>query len=251
MSEAVPVQTIIADLDRYLDSNDYASAELHLNCWLDQAKSRHDSSGQLTILNEQIGLYRKLQREEPCKAAIDKALNLLLSMQQENTVSGATTYINAATGYSSFHDYHSALPLYHKAKLIFESRLLANDSRLASLYNNMAVCLTSLNRFREAESLYTDAIEILQHVPLGEAELAVTYCNLADLAYAEFGPVDSEEMVQDYLKKAEDCLNSSNLLHNGHYAFVCEKCAPVFGFYGRFVSDREFRKRAENIYAGS
>lgn len=251
MSESVPVKKVIEELDQYLDSNDFASAEFHLSLWLKEAVNRKDYSGQLSLLNEQIGLYRKLQNEIPCRSAIKEALYLVKYLKQEYTVGGATTYINAATGFSSFHDYVSALPLYQKAKLIYENRLSENDSRLASLYNNMAICLTAMNRFSEAESLYTEAISILQHIPQGEGEIAITYCNLADLANAEFGPEKSEEIIRDYLQKAEDCLNSSNLLHNGHYAFICEKCAPVFGFYGWFVTDKELKQRAERIYAGS
>ena len=38
---------------------------------------------------------------------------------------------------------------------------------------------------------------------------------------------------------------------DGYYAFVCEKCASVFGYYGRFFYDGELRARARGIYERS
>ena len=35
----------------------------------------------------------------------------------------------------------------------------------------------------------------------------------------------------------------------GYYAFVCEKCAPVFEYYGYFLTADRFRETAEKIYA--
>ena len=36
--------------------------------------------------------------------------------------------------------------------------------------------------------------------------------------------------------------------NDGYYAFVCEKCASVFGYYGRFVYEGELLERARRIY---
>ena len=46
---------------------------------------------------------------------------------------------------------------------------------------------------------------------------------------------------------AEELLNEPSLPRNGYYAFVCEKCAPVFGHYGWFAAEAELRKRAKEI----
>ena len=35
---------------------------------------------------------------------------------------------------------------------------------------------------------------------------------------------------------------------DGYYAFVCEKCASVFGYYGRFFYEKELTERARRIY---
>ena len=38
---------------------------------------------------------------------------------------------------------------------------------------------------------------------------------------------------------------------DGYYAFVCEKCASVFGYFGYFVYEKELEKRARDIYERS
>lgn len=55
----IPVGRIIDKLDSYLNQNDYIAAERHLKYWLNEADDCHDMRGKLTMLNEQIGLYRK------------------------------------------------------------------------------------------------------------------------------------------------------------------------------------------------
>jgi hypothetical protein len=53
--------------------------------------------------------------------------------------------------------------------------------------------------------------------------------------------------VEEYLDRAEVLLNTESLPRNGYYAFVCEKCAPVFGHYGYFATEAELKRRAEEI----
>ena len=61
-------------------------------------------------------------------------------------------------------------------------------------------------------------------------------------------PVETaEDTAEEYLETAENLLNTESLPRNGYYAFVCEKCAPVFGHYGWFVTEAELKRRAEEI----
>ena len=43
-------------------------------------------------------------------------------------------------------------------------------------------------------------------------------------------------------------INTESLPRDGYYAFVCEKCAPVFGYYGYFLTEQELNRRAREIY---
>ena len=40
-------------------------------------------------------------------------------------------------------------------------------------------------------------------------------------------------------------------LRDGYYAFVCEKCAPTFDYYGWFAEAEKLNGEAARIYAGT
>lgn len=244
----IPVDRVIEKLDSYLDRNDYLSAERHLRYWAEEAKAGCDRRGLLTVLNEQIGLYRKIGRENECIEAIENALSLADKMEIEDTVTFGTTLVNAATGYKAFEKAEKALSLYKKARAVYENLLDPFDSKLGGLYNNMALALAELHDFRQTEELYFKAIEIMSRQKNGELETAITYLNLADLVSVEKGFEDGEEQINKYVNKAEELLNTESLPRDGYYAFVCEKCAPVFGYYGYFFLQNELEKRAREIY---
>ncbi len=244
----IPVGRIIDKLDSYLNKNDYDAAERHLKYWLNEADTCNDMHGKLTMLNEQIGLYRKTGKELECLRAISGALSLADSMDMEQSVTYGTTLINAATGYKAFGKANEALPLYRKAQVIYETNLKSNDARLGGLYNNMALTFTELEAYREAEDLYNKAIEVMKKQENGELEVAITCLNLADLVAAESGLEDGAEEIEKYLSKAEELLNTEGIPKDGYYAFVCEKCAPVFGYYGYFLTEQELNEKAREIY---
>lgn len=244
----IPVGRIIGKLDSFLNRNDYDAAERHLRYWLSEADACNDLRGKLTVLNEQIGLYRKTGKEAECLRAITDALALAGSAETEGSVACGTTLVNAATGYNAFGKAEEALPLYRKARLIYESALEAGDGRLGGLYNNMALTLAALGEYREAEELYHKAVSIMEKQENGSLEVAVTCLNLADLVLAESGPEAGEKEIEQYLLKAERLLDAENLPRDGYYAFVCEKCAPVFGYYGFFLTERELNRRAREIH---
>ncbi len=199
----IPVGRIIEKLDSYLNKNDCDAAERHLKYWLSEAEAGHDMRGKLTVLNEQIGLYRKTGKGPECLRAVSDALSLADSLDIEKSVTYGTTLINAATGYKAF---------------------------------------------GKAEELYHKAVEIMEKQKNGELEVAVTCLNLADLIAAESGLEDGAEEIEKQLMKAEELLDTESLPRDGYYAFVCEKCAPVFGWYGYFFTERELNRRAREIY---
>ena len=247
----VPVGRIIEKLDYYLNRNEYDAAERHLRFWRSEADACGDMRGKLTVLNEQIGLYRKTGKEAECLEAAAAALAAADSLGIGNTVTYGTTLINAATGYRAFGKAEEALALYRRAKKVYEAYLSPDDGRLGGLYNNMASALTELKEYREAEELYHRAAGIMEKQENGELEVAITCLNLADLVAAESGLEDGAEEIEKLLQRAEELLNSESLPRNGYYAFVCEKCAPVFGYYGYFLTERELKRRAREIYDGA
>ena len=244
----IPIGRILDRLDSLLERKDYPAAERLLQNWLREAEAGNDRQGKLTVLNEQIGLYRKTDRRQPCLAAIDEALRLVTELDFADTVTGGTTYVNAATGYKAFGRSAEALPLYQLAEKAYLRRLDPADGRLAALYNNMALALAELKRYDEAEVMYEKALCVLERQEHPELEKAITYLNLADLVTARLGPEAAEGRVFDYVSRADRLFDTESLPRDGYYAFVCEKCAPIFDYYGFFMAKLKLEQRAKEIY---
>ncbi len=249
--QSVPILRIREKLDEHLGRNDYAAAERHLLYWLEEARAGGDARGIFTLKNEMMGLYRKLGRREDAFAAVRDALAMIPGLHFEGSVSAATAYVNAATVYDAFGQPENSLPLFEKALVIYEEKLQPADERLGGLYNNMALALAALGRFAEAADSYQKALEVMKQVPGGELEQAITYLNMANAAEDELGLEAAAETVETCLETAERLLNETAHAHDGYYAFVCEKCAPTFDYYGWFAFAGELKKRAEEIYAGA
>jgi len=244
----IPIGRVMEKLDQYYAEGNPDGARRHLEYWLTEAEQLHDDRGRLTVLNELIGLSRKQGRKNDCLQAAREALELIDTLKMDGTITQATTYINAATGFRAFEMSREALPLFQSAQTIYETLLPSRDARLGGLYNNMALTLTELGEYSRAEELYRRALDVMTAQPHGETEQAITYLNLADLAAAQYGIEAGEEQIISYLDKAEALLDAENIPRNGEYAFACEKCAPVFGYYGYFRTEEKLSARARQIY---
>lgn len=246
--KAVPQQRIMEKVDDYMSRRDYAGVERHLLYWLGEAKLGHDQKGELMIRNELVGHYRKVQNREQAFAHAAAAEALIDAMGYEGSISAGTTYVNAATAYNAFGENERALQLFEKARKTYEAIPSLKPALLGGLYNNMALTLVSLGRFSEAYALYGKAIETMGKAEYGALEQAITYLNLADAVEAERGAEEAADAIDGYLEKAEALLNTPDVPHDGYYAFVCEKCAPTFSYYGWFLFANELNERAKAIY---
>ena len=244
----IPISRVLEKLDEHLGRNDYSAAEKHLLYWLGEAEEGRDKHGMLTISNELMGIYRKTGRKNEALDALKNSLRLVDELELNNNITAGTTYTNAATVYKAFSMPEQSLELFGKAKELYESLLDSSDPRLGGLYNNLGLTLVDLERFDEALTYYNKAIEIMSKKENGELEVAITYLNLANLEEARLGAEKSEAIVDEYIEKAYELLNKEYLPRNGYYTFVCDKCAPTFGYYGRFLYEKELRYRARDIY---
>ncbi len=240
-------KTILEKEDYFLHKNDYASAEKFLLECLENAIAQKDGTTEILIRNELMGLYRKLGRREEALSAVEGALAKIEELGVGEQIGSATTYLNSATVYKAFNMPEKSLPLFEKARRIYEACLSPNDERLGGLYNNMALTLVDLKRFSEARELNEKAIKIMAQKPL---EVAITLLNMATAAEAELGLLDGAEIIAEYLEKAKALLEAYKQ-KDGYYAFVCEKCASVFDYYGDFLYAEELAERAKRIYEGS
>ena len=238
---------ILETEDSFLHKNDYTSAERYLLECLKTAISQNDGATEILIRNELMGIYRKVGRKEEAICTVEAVLQKIDAMGVGNQVGSATTYLNSATVYKAFGEPQKSLALFEKAKVIYEKFLSPDDERLGGLYNNMALTLVDLERFAQARELNEKAIKIMERKPL---EVAITLLNMATATEKELGLLEGSEIISGYLEGAKELLESYEN-RDGYYAFVCEKCASVFGYYGDFLYHEELSERAKRIYEGS
>ena len=262
--QSIPQQRIIERLDDYMSRRDYAGAERHLRYWLDEALAAGDKRGELMVRNELVGYYRKAGDRQQAFLHAGAAARLVEKLGFENTISAGTTYTNIATAYNAFGENERALEYFGKAVALYEGSPHTDLRLLGGLYNNKALACVSLGRFHEADELYEKALATMSQVENGELEQAITYLNMADAVTARTkaekgvsteediglhdGYASCEEQIDAYIEKALELLDTPSVPRDGYYAFVCEKCAPVFGHYGYFLVDEDLRERAKAIY---
>ena len=246
----IDVPRVITKLDEYLGKNDYVGAERHLKYWEAEAQQGKDLRGEFSLAEELMGLYRKLGRKEEAVFYAEKAIRLIDRIDIRGSVGAATAMLNAATVYKAFGAAEKGIPLFEEARAIYEEKLDPADDRVAGLYNNFALALTDLSRFEEARALYLKALDVLAKSEGKEPEMAITELNLASLAEAQYGLESAESEIEEHLDRAEKLLKKEGLNKDGNYAFVAEKCAPVFGYYGWFGTEAELKEESARIYGG-
>ena len=245
--QRISIDRILDKLDEYLNKNDYVGAERHLLYWRGEAELCRDHKAELLVCNELMGLYRKLSRRDDALKCVSAALLKIESLEIAGQVGAATTFLNCATVYKAFGEPQRSIELFETAKAVYEKELDENDSRKGGLYNNMALTLVDLGRYSEAEEAYRKAIAIMEKNAGGELEVAITYLNMASAAESELGLLEADERIQSLMDKAQQILDTYED-RDGYYAFVCEKCASVFRYYGRFFYADELENRSRRAY---
>ena len=244
----VPQQRIIEKMNEYMGRRDYKGAERHLHYWLEEARLGRDLRGELMIRNELIGHYRKVGEREGAMENIDVALALLEALDFGQTISAGTTYVNAATACNAFGENGRSMTLFQKAKAIYEAAPRTEAGLLGGLYNNMALTCAALERYDEALAYYEKAMEQMGKVPGGALEQAITCLNMADMLEKRDGLEAAEPQIFELVDRAFELLQEGGAPEDGYYAFVCEKCAPAFSYYGYFLAAEELQKKADEIY---
>lgn len=242
---------VLSKLDAYLGKNDYDAAKQHLLYWLGEAEAMSDHKTVLLLCNELMGLFRKLGERDNAFFYVKKALGQVQKMKIELNVGAATTYLNCATVYKAFDRVQDALPLYEKAKMIYEHNLPRYDERLGGLYNNMGLALCDVKCFEEANDLFKQALDVMRGIHDREPEQAITYLNMATAVEMQLGLEKAEPLIAEYVEQAMALLDVGKDRTDGNYAFVCEKCASVFGYYGYFTYEQALTERYRRIYEGA
>ncbi len=244
----IEIGRILAKEDSLYDQLKYSEIETLLRYWENEAISLKDKSGQLTMLSEQIGLFRKMKEKAKALSAIDKALMLLETSGLNDSPNAGTIYLNAATTLKAFNELDRAIPCYKKAEELYDKYLDKNDEKYAGLYNNFALAYVDLKKYDEAEALYKKALDILSKHEGGLLEVAITYVNMAQLYFASLDMDECIDKIMDCMNKAYDYLMDERNTQNGYYAFVASCCIPAFEQFGFGEYKETLQKRVDTIY---
>lgn len=241
--EKIPLLRIRETLDDHLAKKEYEKAENQLAYWLDEAKKKEDESGEVAILNELMGLYRKLNKKDDALRVITEAVERIDVYRMNDTITAASTYTNVAAVYKAFGDFFRSIAFYAKAKTILEKELTPGDPRLANLYNKYALALTDAGEYSKALLMYKNALDIMgtSKVKNGELDCAVTYLNIAKLYESKEGMVRAEDKIYDFLDKAYEALINDGLPKDAYFKMVVGKCIPVFDYFGQFLRSSELK----------
>lgn len=245
--ETIPLMRITEKLDDYLFRKDFDGAVRHLEYWVREAEAVGDMRGKLSLYNELIGLYRKLEVRDKAINYADQAIMLAKETGYDDSVTMGTTYLNAATAYKAFGMNQQAVGLYEKALSLYEKYLKSGDERFAGLYNNMALALMDVGQYQRSREYFLRALDLNEDIAGSEAESAVTYCNLADLAEKMLGYTAAKSKIDGYMEKAMEKMRAVED-EDGYFAYMCEKCAPVFRYYGFAEYAGELEDKSGKIY---
>ena len=244
--QTLDVPAIIRGLDALYAESREDEAQVYLERARDQAREAGDWRAELSLTSELLGQYRRSMDAAKGLAAVDAALALVKTHGLGRTVSGATVLLNAATTLGCFGEAADSLPIFRHVSRVYADTLDPGDYRFASLFNNMAQSHAALGEFEEAEKLFRAAIRIMETLPGGGCEIAVSFCSLAEM----FDAHDPEDpRIADCLEEAWAALGDAALPRGGYYAFMASKCLPVFDRLGFFLYAKELKERIDDIHA--
>ena len=243
--KSLDIPDFIKKLDALYSSGREELAGKALDDAIARALEMGDWRSELSLLSELCGHCRRSGEEEKALAAIHRLTEIIKEHRMGSTVSAATVLLNAATTLKCFGRAAESIPIFRHVSRIYSSNLTPTDYRFAGLFNNMALSCADVGDYTQAEELFKAAVKVIEKCPAPENELAVTFCNLAELYYKQ----DAEDMrVNQCMEKAWEYLNSPSLPRDGYHAFTVSKCAPSFDYFGFFLYAKELKERAAKIY---
>ncbi len=240
----IDTERVLSKLDSIFDSNNLTEAERLLLFWQNEAINLNDKKGELTILNELIGLYRRTKDAEKSKNVVDRSIKIIDELELDNNISTATIYLNIATNINSFGDAKSSLKYYEKTYKIYNENLNKDDKLFASFYNNYASALANTGRFEDAKETYLKAISILQKQSISKAETAISYINVSYV----YEMLNQSDKVSECMDNAYKNLTDISNEKNGNYYFELSKCVEPFRERGYIEIADTFQNEINNFY---
>ena len=124
----VDVPALIRRLDALYAHGREAEAESFLEKALADARAMGDWRGELSILSELLGQYRRSANEGAGLRTVQEALDLIRVHRMGQTVSAATVMLNAATTLKCFHHAAESIPIFTHVARVYADHLAPRSS---------------------------------------------------------------------------------------------------------------------------
>lgn len=175
------IQELQVQLDQLYASNQLDEAYAFLMEQVNLAIEKQDNRTILFLLNEMIGYFRVTSKFQLGNQIAQQIFNILSMSDLEQTVDGATSYINIATFYRVQGKYQEALSLYQKTESIYQQYLEPNDELYSAFYNNLSLLYQEMGKTQQAIEMQKKALQIVSQLDDYRIEEAITYTNLSQM----------------------------------------------------------------------
>lgn len=243
MSDALDTPSVLEEYDDFIARKRYAEGGEFLELAASAATQSGDTASLVTLLNELVGHYRKNNDRGACFRSIARLKELLDNGAVSDDVEIGTAYLNIGTAYNRFGDPEAAIEYYGIAEGKYRGKLGRRDYRWGGLFNNAATAYQAAGDYRKAESMFLEAARLMSALDK-VADEATTYINLAHLEDEARG---NRGEIKRYLDRAYYLLNTVRE-PDAYYAWVLEKLAPSFGYFGEEQRAAELADRSKKIY---
>lgn len=253
----------------YREDRDYEKAEKEFLLALklfEELSEENNNSGKIasaTICNDISELYWKQNRiDEQLKylakgRSIFEEISALQNGSDSYIISGmAVNYRRTATGYRKINDFGQTLYNFQKALAIYEE-LLGKDFEEYAIdhsmtKNDFAYLLNELNRHKDSEAMYREAVEIRRRlVAINKSayvsNLAATISNLAVVLRIEKKYKESQALAEESISIREKLVEKDRSAFISGLAFSYRNYANTLMRIGKFEEAEKFFQKAIEI----
>ncbi|MEG0368046.1 MAG: DUF4037 domain-containing protein, partial [Coprobacillus sp.] len=133
--------------------------------------------------SELMGYYRVRAEFKQGNQMALQAIKIIQGLGLEDSIAGATTYLNIATLYRVQGLYELSLDYYQKTLNIYQECLDESDERMISLYNNFSLLYQETHQLKQALDYELKALLLIENKENCEVETAITYTNLSQMYF--------------------------------------------------------------------
>lgn len=218
------VEACLKQLDDLFQYKKLAEVEPFLLECVQQSLVENEPEATLVFLNELIGYYRSVSRDEDALMIGQRALLWVHDLGAENTLAHATTLINYATALRAAGKLNQALENYDQALAVLDLFPLEDvQYQKASLFNNMSLVYQAAGEDERAIDAILTALTLIEKPSVDQA---ISLVNLAGCYYR----LNRGEEGFKISQKAVSLFLNLNETEDAHYAAALASLADGYAW---------------------